>query len=248
MPSKSKAILGAALAAIALVALTAVPAFADTVAVNLTVAPPTVTYAHDVVVTPSITGTDTLPGDTITLQTWSSVDSTWTQFGEGDKVEETGTVSPQYISVDETFLPWFVGGAWTPTPFRAVYKPVSRAKDASGTAIASAAVISNTDTMTVGRVTTVKTKISTPKSAKRGKKCTFTAHASPNVGIGTVRFTISRAGFHTVTINATSDDSGYATASHKFSKRGTYKISARWLGNAFGAATKKSVSGHVAIH
>jgi hypothetical protein len=247
MPSKSKAIFGAALAAIALVALTAAPALADTVAVNLTVAPSTVTYAHDVVVTPSITGTDTLPGDTITLQTWSSVDSTWTQFGEGDKVEETGTVSPQYVSVDETFLPWFVGGAWTPVPFRAIYKPVSRAKDASGTAIASSPVTSNTDTMTVSQLTTVKTKISVPKSAKRGKKCTFAAHTSPNVGVGTVRFAITRAGFHTVTINATTDDSGQATASLKFAKRGTYKISARWLGNAFGAATKKSVSGRVTI-
>jgi hypothetical protein len=247
MPSKSKAILGAALAAMALVALTAAPAFADTVAVNLTVAPSTVTYAHDVVVTPSITGTDTLPGDAITLQTWSSIDSTWTQFGEGDKVEETGTVSPQYISVDETFLPWFVGGAWTPVPFRAIYKPVSRAKDASGTAIASDPVTSNTDTMTVSKVASVKTKISVPKSAKRGKKCTFSAYTSPNVGIGTVRFTIARAGFHTVSRSIKTNDSGYAATTFKFAKRGTYKISARWLGNAFGAATKKSVSGRITI-
>ena len=249
MPRKSKAILGVIVAAIALVALTAVPAFADTVTVNLAVSPVTAFYAHDVVITPTIAGTQTIPGDGITLETWSSVDATWTLFGEGLKVEDTDTVNPQYVSVDETFLPWFVSGVWQPTQFRATFKPISRGAgpsvDASGKPIpwaAPPAVVSNTAAMTVAKIKTVKVKTGYPKSVRHGKTYTFSAHTSPDVGIGTLRFTIARHGYRTVTVNATTDESGYASAKLKFAKKGTYKITARWLGNAFGAASKAVTS------
>jgi len=149
------------------------------------------------------------------------------------------------VSVDETFLPWFIGGVWQPTLFRATFKPVSRGSgpsvDASGKPVAWAAppaVVSNNAAFTVAKVKTVKLKTGYPKTVKHGKKYYFSAHTSPNVGVGTIRFTITRHGYRTVTVNAKTDDSGYATAALKFAKRGTYKVTARWLGNAFGAASK----------
>jgi hypothetical protein len=247
MPRKIRAILGTLIAAIALVALTAVPALAGAVTVNLAISPAAAAYDHDVVITPTIVGTETIPGDAITLETWSSVDATWTLFGEGLKVEDTGTVCPQYISIDDTFLPWYLHGTWTPTNFRATFKPISRGKDASGTAWpASPSVVSNTAALTVIKTRTVRVKTSYPKSIKHGKKYTFRAHTSPNVGVGTIRFTITRHGYRTVTVNARADDSGSAAAVLKFAKKGTYKVTARWLGNAFGAASK-AVSTNVKV-
>lgn len=247
MPRKIQAIVGTLIAAIAIVALTALPALADTVTVNLGISPATTTYDHDVLITPTIIGTESIPGDAITLETWSSVDATWTLFGEGLKVEDTGTVCPQYVSIDETFLPWYIGGAWTPTNFRATFKPVSRGKDASGTAWpAPPAVVSNTATLTVSKIGTVRVKTSYPKTVKHGKKYTFSAHNSPNVGAGTIRFTITRHGYRTVTVNAHADDSGWASTKLKFAKKGTYKVTARWLGSAFGVASK-AVSTNVKV-
>jgi hypothetical protein len=247
MLSKSKAILGAIAAAIALVALTAVPALADPVAVNLAVSTAKATYGQEFTITPAVTGTQTVPGDTFVLQAWSSTESTWALFGEGDMVEDTGTISPQYMLADESFLPWFVGGRWTPTMFRVIYKPASRGKDASGTALPKPpSVTSNTSSLTIAKVKTVKVKNSIPKSAKRKRKCTLTAHTLPNVGVGTMRFTITRKGYRTVVINAKTDDSGYADATYKFAKRGKYKVTSRWLGNRFGAASK-TVSSKITV-
>lgn len=238
MLSKSKAMLGAMAAAIAIVAFTAVPALADPVAVNLTVSKAKATYGQEFTITPAVTGTQTVPGDAFVLQAWSSTESTWALFGEGDMVEETDTISPQYMSVDESFLPWFVGGRWTPTMFRVIYKPASRGKDASGTALPKPpTVTSNTSSLTIAKVNRVKIKNSIPKSTKRGRNCTLTAHTLPNVGVGTMRFTITRAGYRPVVRNVKTDDSGYASATYKFSKRGKYKVTARWLGNRFGASS-----------
>jgi hypothetical protein len=248
MFSKSRAAIGAILAAVALVALFAVPAFADTVAVDLKVSRTSATYGQEVAITPTITGTQTIPGDGIVLQSWSSVDSTWTAFGEGDKVEDTDTVSPQYITVDETFLPWFLNGAWTPATFRAIYKPVSRGKDSSGTALpAPPSVTSNTAALSIVKLKTTKTKNLAPKTTRRSKKCTLSAHASPSAGLGIMRFTITRHGYRTIVLKAQTEDSGYATATYKFKKRGTYKVTARWLGSSFGAATKSGVSRKITV-
>lgn len=251
MPRRIKVVLGAIVAAIVLVVLMAASAFANTIpTVTLSIGPTAATYAHDVVITPSIVGTVTIPGDGITLQTWSSAESTWTAFGEGLKVEDTGTVCPQWVSVDETFLPWFYSGAWHPALFRAIFKPVSRGADTSGTAWpAPPSVTSNTASLSIVKVKTVKTKISFPKRVKHGHKGAFYAYTSPSVGIGTMRYTITRKGSRTVTVNATTDDAeGSTVAMLKFSKKGTYKVSARWLGNPFGAASSKAVSANVKIY
>jgi hypothetical protein len=246
MPRKSKAILGVIVAAIALVALTAVPAFANTVTVNLTVSPLGATYAHDVLVTPSITGTETLPGDAINLEAWDSAESTWTPFGEGLKVEETGTVSPQFVSVDETFLPWYYANAWHPVHFRATYAPVSRAKDESGTAIASPKVMSNEAALTVFKIKSIAIKTSFPKSPKHGYYYTFAADTKTVAGVGTMRYTVYRHGYRTVVVNATSADYGHAAAAIKFAKKGTYKVTAQWMGNAF-SPKSKAVSVNVKV-
>jgi hypothetical protein len=239
MHRKSTAIFGAVTAAIALVALMAVPAFAGTVTVNLAVSPTTAAYAHEVVIAPSIIGTETLPGDAITLETWDSVESTWTLFGEGLKVEDTGTVVPQYIMVDETFLPWHIGNAWTPVVFRATYKPVSRAKDASGTAIASPSVKSADagPSFTVKKVSKVSLTTKLAKTVKHGRVFNVQAQTT-DVGIGNVRITVAKSGFKTKTIKVSTDDSGYANQGVKLTKKGRYKVSVVWLGNFFGAASK----------
>jgi hypothetical protein len=249
MLSKSRAAIGVMFAAVALVVFAAAPAFANTVSVNLAISKTTAVYGQEVAITPTILGTQTIPGDGITLETWDSVGATWTAFGEGLKVEDTDTVSPQYLSVDETFLPWFIGGKWTPTVFRATFKPVSRGTDTSGTALPAPPSVTSAGTvqMTVGAIKTVKTKNTSPKSAKRGKKVTLSAYAAPSAGLGMMRFTISGKGMRTRTVKAETEDDGLATVSFKFAKKGTYKITARWLGSRFGAASKSSASKNITI-
>jgi len=240
MPRKSKAIVAVVLAAVALIATMAVPAFADTVTVNLAVTPVTATYAHDVIITPSVMGTTTIPGDAITLETWSSVDSTWTLFGEGLKVEDTGTVVPQYVSVDETFLPWHTAAGWTPTIFRATFKPVSRGKDASGTALPAPASVQSTNapSFTVKKVSKVGLVTKLAKTVKHGRVFNVEAQTTTDVGIGNVRITVAKSGFKTQVIKVPTDDSGYVLKGLKLSKKGRYKVSVVWLGNFFGAGSK----------
>jgi len=246
MPRKSKAIVATILAAVALIATMAVPAFADTVTVNLAITPVTATYAHDVIIAPSVVGTTTIPGDAITLETWSSVDSTWTLFGEGLKVEETGTVNPQYVSVDETFLPWHTAAGWTATMFRATFKPVSRGAgpsvDASGKPIPWPAPpsVKSTDTpsFTVKKVSKVGLVTKLAKTVKHGRLFNVEAQTTTDVGIGNVRITVAKSGFKTRVIKVSTDDSGYVLQGLKLSKKGRYKVSVVWLGNFFGAGSK----------
>jgi len=240
MPRKSKAIVATILAAVALIATMAVPAFADTVTVNLAITPVTATYAHDVIIAPSVVGTTTIPGDAITLETWSSVDSTWTLFGEGLKVEETGTVNPQYVSVDETFLPWHTAAGWTPTMFRATFKPVSRGKDASGTALPAPPSVKSTDTptFTVKKVSKVGLATKLAKTVKHGRLFNVEAQTTTDVGIGNLRITVAKSGFKTRVIKVSTDDSGYVLQGLRLSKKGRYKVSVVWLGNFFGAGSK----------
>lgn len=246
MPRKSKAIIGAIVAAIALVALMAVPALADPVTVNLAVSPVAASYGHDVVITPSIVGTVTIPGDGITLEAWDSVESTWTLFGEGLKVEETGTVNPQYISVDETFLPWHTAAGWTPIMFRATFKPVSRGAgpsvDASGKPIpwAAPAKVVSTDTpsFTITKLSKVGLTTKVAKSVKHGRVFNVEAQTTTDAGIGNVRITVAKSGFKAKSIKVSTDDSGYAIQGVKLTKKGRYKVSVVWLGNFFGAASK----------
>ena len=240
MPRKSKAIVATILAAVALIATMAVPAFADTVTVNLAISPVTATYGHDVIIAPSVVGTTTIPGDGITLETWDSVESTWTLFGEGLKVEDTGTVVPQYVSVDETFLPWHTAAGWTPTMFRATFKPVSRGKDASGTAWAVPASVQTTNnpSFTVKKVSKVGLTTKVAKTIKHGRVFNVEAQTTTDVGIGNVRITVAKSGFKTQTIKVATDDSGYVLKGLKLSKKGRYKVSVVWLGNFFGAGSK----------
>jgi hypothetical protein len=241
MPRKSKAIIGVILAAIAIVALMAAPAFANTVTVNLAVDRATQTYGNDVNIIPTVVGTDTIPGDAITLQAWDSVESTWTLFGEGIKVEDTGTVVPQSINVDESLLPWYVLNTWQPIQFRAQLKTVSRGKDASGSPLPTVTTDwSNTVSFTVAKVRTTKVKTAFPKKVKRNAKVWLHADVTTpafGVGIGTMKFGITGPGKGS-TVTAQTDETGAAVIVGKFTKRGTYKVFTTFMGNAFGAKSK----------
>jgi hypothetical protein len=194
-------------------------------------------------VAPSVDGTTTLPGDTFVieaLQPDGLGGSAWTSFGEGLKVEETGTIAPQFAVVDETFLPWFSGGSWAPAQFRVTYKPVSRSKDASGVAIPAPTVMNTgaTPTFTVKKVTKVKTTVFAPKKVTHGGRFYVAGQAAPVVGIGWLKITISKKGFKTLTYKLLTDDSSYAQQQIRLTKRGTYKVSAAWLGTSFGSPSK----------
>lgn len=247
MLRRSRTAIGAIVAALAVAAIAATPAFAD-VSVSLQVSRSTAVYDQEFVLRPTVTGTQTIPGDKIVLEAWSSTESTWTPFGEGSAIEDTDTVEPMYMVVDDSFLPWCANGAWTATTFRATYKPTSRGKDASGTALpAPPSVKSNTPSLKVVKHRTVRTKSTVAKSAKRFRKVALTGWASPNSGVGTMRFTISKPGRKTVVLNVKTEDDGCAVTTYKFPARGKFKVSARWLGSQFGAASKSAVTKYVTV-
>jgi hypothetical protein len=240
MARKTQAFVGVLFAAIAIVALMAAPAFAD-VAVTLGIGPVSARYGTEILVIPTVVGTETIPGDAITLEALNPDGITWEPFGEGLKVEDTATIDPQYLMVDSSLLPWYFAKQWHPVQFRAIFKPISRGKDSSGTALpAPPAVTSNTAGLQVVRNARPKVSIYTPAKAKRGYYFNMGAQVSPNSGEGPVRFRFTKKGSKKTLMSfvAESDDSGYAEVARKITKRGTYKVEVTFLGNAFAPASK----------
>lgn len=243
MRHKSKVLLGVVLVAIALVALSAGSAFATSpYSVSLGISRTSGVYGSEFVITPTLNGTETVVGDTYTLQALQSDGVTWSNFGEGLKVDETGTVIPQYLGVDESFLPWYTG-VWMPMQFKVIYK-TPRSKDASGNQIAYPG--DNTVAFQVKTVKKVKIGALIPKTVRRNKGFHLNAQTSPDTGIGAVAVSISKPGTRTQSFRMTTDDSGYATVWKKLGKRGKYTVRLRWLGNNF-SAPSSTVTTHVTV-
>lgn len=237
MPRKSKAVFGVVLAAIALVALSATSAFATSLTVHLQVDRTTAVFGQDVVITPSIEGTVPVTGDAITLEALGVDGVTWSSFGEGLKVEDTGTIDPQLVNVDSSFLPWYAGG-WHPIKFRAKFT-TSRFKDASGTVVPFSAMGVEEPSLQIAKLGHPKLVTSAPTKVYHGKYFWANAQTTPWAGRGTlVVKVLTKKGKTVSTYRVLTDDDGYGTVKIKVKAKGSYKISYSWLCSAFAPGSK----------
>jgi len=250
MRHKTRVFLGVVLIAIAIVALSATTAIAstpDTYTVSIGITRTSGVYGQDFVITPTLIGTETVVNDKYTIQALQPDGVTWANFGEGLQVDDTGTLVPQDVITDETFLPWYVGGIWQPTQFRVIYQ-TPRSKDASGNMLSYNSAVEGFPVVPfhVNRLRTVKITASIPKTVKRNHTFTIAGFTVPDCGIGNMAFSISRSGFHTQSFTVETDESGYASIPAKLKRKGSYTIRMRWLGNAFGPGSK-TLTKHVTV-
>jgi hypothetical protein len=241
MPRRTRVALGALMLAVAIVALTAVSAFAaPSYTVSLTPSKTWLRYGNEFTLQTSVAGTSTLALSTVVIEkSWDG--QTWTTDGlEGLKTDgDTGTVDPidpAYVIVDDTLLPTAYSASLPLTVyFRAIYKPV----DAAGKALpASENQTSAPTAITIGRNSKVKAVVSAPRYASRKRSFFINSAMSPNSGIGLMRVTISKRGYKRSYLVWT-DESGTADLRVKL-KKATYKVQTKWLGNVFGKASTGS--------
>jgi hypothetical protein len=204
------------------------------------------TYGSEVVLAPAVMDKIELPNDKFHFQAYvMDVETSgtgiptgmvWKDFRDFEDIqlEDTNTVQPFafQIGVDDAVI-LSDGSVVTPAfPYliRCEYKPAG-----ASTAPSS---FSETETVSLIKNTSVKVAFSTTGSIKHaGTKFNF--HVSPDCGVGIVKVTITKPGTKTLTYNVATDDNGVASTTLKLgAKNGTYKVSAKFLGNQYGSASK----------
>ncbi|HEY5506718.1 MAG TPA: hypothetical protein VIK83_04420 [Coriobacteriia bacterium] len=201
------------------------------------------TYGTDITLAPAVMSKIELPGDKFHFQAYvSNVDSMgvsvgmqWLDFRDFEDIqlEDTNTV-PAFgyaIGADDAVI-LGDGSVVTPTfPYliRAEYKPLG-----SSTAPAT---FSETETVSIIKEDSTKVTIAPSKTVRHaGMYFTFTV--APNCGVSTVRVTVSKSGMKSVVYNPVTNEDGIVTAKLKLgTKNGTYKVSAKFLGNIYGVAS-----------
>lgn len=124
-----------------------------------------------------------------------------------------------------------------------------KARDTSGTANStSAKSYTETETVSIIKYDSTRVSISTVGTIKHaGTHLHF--RVSPNCGVGTVRVTVTKHGSKILTYNLKTDEEGFVSAALKLgTAHGTYKISAKFLGNTFGVASPTAVKSIRASH
>ncbi len=211
-----KLALAAAAVAVACAAV-AVPAYASWVFTGANVQG---YYGTEVDLTPQVT-TQTVPGDKYDVQILNR--GVWETYGEGLAVEETDTVVPQSITIDQ--------GLAYPAYLRTVFKPKS-----TGNATES---ISPTTTIDLLRYEVTRVALGGTSSMRAGRTASYGARVVPLCGPGRLRYEVRNARTGAVVKSGTvsASDLGVASLKVKVSKRGTYRVNMRWLGNSFGATS-----------
>lgn len=193
-------------------------------ALTVSVTPKRGVYGTEVTVQPSIAGTVTV-GDKIELYALDA-DDAWVKYGEGQLVEaneETGAapvIEPFFLHLDESLT--------YPAVLRATYIPKV------GTPY-------NSEPFRLHIVKNNRTRvnISAPASVKRGASFTTLFEVLPNSGVGRVRVTIKKVAGPGPAFNRTltlaTDEEGGAEHTTKLSSAGRYSVTAKFLGNTFGA-------------
>jgi hypothetical protein len=203
-------------------------------------------YGEAVNLTPVVLSKIELPNDVFHLQVLvHNVDTSGTPLPgdpvwmdmvgiENIQLEDTNTVQPfsYAIGMDDGVL---MGDGNVVTPvfpytIRAEYKPLGASTD----------LPSYTETEAVALIKWGATKVSFSKSGTVRKAGTlFNFQVGPNCGIGVIKVTVTKAGSKTLTYNIETDEFGAASETLKLgTKNGTYKVSARFLGNRYGVASK----------
>jgi hypothetical protein len=203
------------------------------------------TYGTEIELAPASMSSIELPGDKFHFQAYvMDVETSgtgiptgmvWKDFRDFEDIqlEDTNTVQPFafQIGADDAVI-LSDGSAITPVfPYliRAEYKPLG-----SSSAPAS---FSETETVNLLKNTSTKVAIAPSKTVRRAGT-TFTFTVSPNCGVGTVKVTVTKAHSKTLTYNLTTDENGSVTAKLKLgTSNGTYKVSAKFLGNIYGVSS-----------
>ena len=206
-------------------------------------------YGQEIDLQPTSMTSIELPKDVFTFQAYvkdSDGLMKWLPFRDFESItlEDTNTVDPfgYRLGIDDT-VSLTDGTAITPAfPYliRAEYLPGGLETAVAGTTTPTPSY-SETESVNVFKRGSEKLAFAKSGAVKRAGT-TFVFQVSANAGVGTIKVTISKSGSKTLTYNVATDANGAATATLKLgTKRGTYKVSARFLGNGFGAASKTVV-------
>ncbi len=213
-------------------------------------------YGEDITLQPTVMSKIELPGDAFTFQilvndvdasgTLLPGDPVWKNF-ESDinlTLEDTNTVPPVSYSLgmddSVTLGDGSVGTPPFPYTIRVEYKPAG----------ASTVPASDSETETVDLIKWTSTKVTMSTSGViRHAGTTFNFTVSPDCGVGTIKVTVAKAGIKTKTVYVTTDQFGTASQVISLgSKNGTYKVTAQFLGNRYGVASKTATKNVVAAH
>ncbi len=210
------------------------------------------TYGTEVVLTPAVMSKIELPGDKFHFQVlMQDVDTSgtpvpgmvWKDFRDFEDIalEDTNTVPPLSfrIGIDDSVVltDGSIVSPVSPYQIRCEYK----AWDSSLTTPAAGSTSPNTyseiETVTVLAADAPKVKVTASKTVRRAGTY-FSFQVSPATGVGTIRVTIARSGHTALTYTLVTDEDGYVKAKLKVgTKNGTYKVSAKFLGNAYAPAS-----------
>ena len=203
-------------------------------------------YGQGIDLLPTSLSTMERPGDVFTFEAYvmdSDGVQKWLplQDFEAITLEDTNTVQPFGFRLGyegTVSLSDYSTAALTyPAQIRCEYKPVDPDTGKS-TSTEPEKTYSETETVNLVKNAATRVTISTSGTVKRAGTV-FKLHVSPVSGIGTVKVIVSKSGSLTRTYLVPTDQDGNATKTLKLgSKNGTYRVTARFLGNQFGAASK----------
>ncbi len=206
-------------------------------------------YGQGIDLLPTSLSTIERPGDVFAFEAYvtdSDGVQKWLPLQDFESItlEDTNTVQPFGFRLGyegTVSLTDFSTAALTfPAQIRCEYKPVDPATGKSASTTPDK-TYSETETVNVVKNGVTKVTIATSGTIKHAGTV-FKLHVSPNCGVGTIKVTVSKSGSPTRTYNVTTDQDGYATSTLKLGTRnGTYKVTAKFLGNLFGAASKTAV-------
>jgi hypothetical protein len=209
-------------------------------------------YGDEITLQPASMTSIERPGEKFHFQVYVSdvtsqsvpVGMQWVDFRDFEDIqlEDTNTVQPfgYELGRDDAVI-LGDGTVVYPTPpymIRAEYK----ALDSSGTANSTAPKsYSETVTVSIDKNAYTRVSVSTAGGIRRAGTY-FTFKVSPNSGPGTIRVTIKKSGAKNKVYNVVTDEDGFVSAKLKLgTKNGTYKVYAKFLGNAYGAASGTTV-------
>jgi hypothetical protein len=213
-------------------------------------------YGEEVTLQPVVLSKIELPNDVFHLQvlvhdvdasgTPLPGDPVWKDFQgvEDIKLEDTNTVSPSSYAIGMDDMVAFGDGTVAtpvfPYTIRCEYKPAGASTD----------MPSYTETETVGLIKWTSTRVTFAKSGTVKKAGTlFNFQVGPDCGAGVIKVTVSKPGSKTLTYSVVTDVFGSASETLKLgTKNGTYKVSARFLGNRYGVASKTVTKSIKAAH
>jgi hypothetical protein len=206
------------------------PAMAASVTVGLSAVPSAGHYGDELTITPSLVGTSTLTGDLFTLYLWTYPDTdatekSWVQYGEQLKVEDTGTIDPMYVFVNEEFLPY-------PAQLMMTFYSKPSSVNETSTPIFINAYKNKKTTL----------RLSGAHVIRRRHNATIIGAVTPTCGPGNMSVRVYKRGRVVYRATVLTDESGEAEYTQFFSKPGTYTVKMRWSGNAFGPGNGRWVS------